>query len=104
MEALSAGGQHRLDCPANGRSELWWHCVTDLASNLDAAALECEGVGEGLEASSLAMGDGPIGLWMEVPALFRLERLGPNRECWAVPPQLPEYVGRVRLLPCPAIR
>ena len=74
------------DRRANGLCERGRDRIADLVPYVVACPDKYEVVREGLQPSGIAMCDRPVCLRMEVPALLRLEKLGPNRERWPVPP------------------
>ena len=58
------------------------HCVANLSGDLGLGALELERVGKGLQTGRLAVGDGPVRLWVQVAPFsglknsFRIVTLG----------------------------
>ena len=68
----------------------WRHGIADLPGNFDFGPGEPEGVGEGLDARGLAMGNRPVLRWVKIAALLRLVELGANCEGRPVPPEAAE--------------
>src|SRR5581483_3104988 len=85
--------QLREEVTRNRSCQGWRDRVPDLFRDLDLRSFEFEVVGKRLQSRGFAMGNRPMGSWVQVPTLFRLEELRTNRERRAIPPKTSHDVG-----------
>lgn len=85
--------EHRGDFFSDAHSEERGHGVADLTRDRSVVAEKDELVREALEARGFSMSDWAVLGGVEIAPLFRLEKLGADRERGPVPPQPAEQVG-----------
>jgi len=78
---------------SNRLSKLRRHGVSNLNADVNFLPLKYKIVWKALKPRGLAMCDGSIGLWVQVPPLLRLVELAAYGDRWTVPPKSSEEIG-----------